>query len=282
MEDVVTEHLNIAGNTLAYDVTGEGPLVVLAHGMGDSRHSYRFVAPALVAAGYRVANVDLRGCGESSLGWDGYSRKDIAGDLVAVVRHLGGPAVIIGQSISGGAATIAAATAPDVITGVVELAPFTRKQSVPLGGLLRVRRYRVGSTQLGMTMYLGSLSAWKKYLDLAYPTKPADWDAELARIDTRMREPGRMKALQAMCKSAPTDAGAQLPNVTCPVLIVQGSLDPDWADPRAEGEKIVADLPTGLGQLIVIEGAGHYPHAQTPDEVLALALPFLAKTLSNA
>ncbi|MEK8108917.1 alpha/beta fold hydrolase [Micromonospora sp. M12] len=59
--------------------------------MGDSRHSYRFLAPALVGAGYRVANVDIRGCGDSSLGWDGYSRTDIAGDLVAVVRHLGGP-----------------------------------------------------------------------------------------------------------------------------------------------------------------------------------------------
>jgi pimeloyl-ACP methyl ester carboxylesterase len=282
MEDIVTEYLNIAGNTIAYDVTGEGPLVVLAHGMGDSRHSYRFVAPALVAAGYRVANVDIRGCGDSSLGWDGYSRTDIAGDLVAVVRHLGGPAVIIGQSISGGAATIAAATAPDVITGVVELAPFTRKQSVSLGGLLQVKRYRAGSTQLGMTMALGSRSAWKKYLELAYPTKPTDWDGELSRIESKMREPGRMKALQAMCKSAPTDAGAQLPNVTCPVLIIQGSLDPDWADPRAEGDKIIADLPAGLGELAVIEGAGHYPHAQTPDQVLALALPFLAKTLSNA
>ena len=153
---------------------------------------------------------------------------------------------------------------------------------VPLGGLLRVRRYRVGSTQLGMTMYLGSLSAWKKYLDLAYPTKPADWDGELARIDTKMSEPGRMKALQAMCKTTPADAGAQLPNVKCPVLIIEGSLDPDWADPRAEGEKIIADLPAGLGELVVIDSAGHYPHAQTPDEVLALALPFLAKTLSNA
>src|SRR3954470_9715805 len=156
VEDTVTEYLDIAGNTLAYEVTGDGPLVVLAHGIGDSRHSYRFLAPALAAQGYRVANVDIRGCGDSSLGWDGYSRTDIAGDLVAVVRHLGGPAVIIGQSISGGAATIAAATAPEVINGVIELAPFTRKQSTSLGGLLRVKRYRVGATRLGMVMALGS------------------------------------------------------------------------------------------------------------------------------
>ncbi len=276
------EHLDIDGNTIAYDMAGDGPLVVLAHGMGDSRHSYRFIAPALVAAGYRVANVDIRGCGDSSLGWDGYSRTDIAGDLVAVVRHLGGPAVIIGQSISGGAATIAATTAPDLISGVIELAPFTRKQSVSLGGLLRVKRYRTGSTRLGLTMTLGSLSAWKKYLDLAYPTKPADWDSELGRIEGKMSEPGRMKALQAMCKSAPTDAGAKLPHVACPVLIIEGSLDPDWADPRTEGEQIIADLPTGLGELAVIDSAGHYPHAQTPDEVLGLTLPFLAKTLTNA
>src|SRR5687767_10199136 len=122
MEDDMTEHLTLTGGTLAYDVTGEGPLVVLAHGMGDARRSYRFLVPGLVAAGYRVANVDLRGAGESSTGWDGYSRTDVAGDLVALVRHLGGPAVLVGQSLSGGAAAIAAATAPDLITGVVQLA----------------------------------------------------------------------------------------------------------------------------------------------------------------
>jgi len=194
------------------------------------------------------------------------------------VRHLGGPAVIMGQSISGGAATIAAATAPELITGIIELAPFTRTQSIAWGGLFGVKRYRQGSTHLGMTMAMGSISSWKKYLDLAYPAKPADWDLELARIEAKMREPGRMKALQDMCKTDPGDAGAQLANVKCPALIVEGSLDPDWADPRVEGEKIIAGMSPGLGELVVLEGAGHYPHAQTPNELLALTLPFLKRT----
>lgn len=278
----MTEQLTIGGNTIAYDVSGDGPLVVLAHGIGDSRHSYRLFAPALAAAGYRVANVDLRGCGDSSLGWNGYSRTDIAGDLLAVVRHLGGPAVLIGQSISGGAATIAAATAPELIHGVIEVAPFTRKQPTDLAGLLRAKRYRSGYLQMARVIVAGSLRSWTKYLDLAMPVKPADWNDELTRIRGKLTEPGRMKVLQAMAKSNPGDAGAQLPHVACPVLVVEGSADPDWADPRAEGERIIADLPQGVGELAVIQGAGHYPHAQTPDELLALTLPFLARTLTRA
>lgn len=276
----MTEYLTTGEGTIAYDVSGNGPLVILAHGMGDSRHSYRFVAPALVAAGYRVANVDIRGAGESSTGWTGYSRTDIAGDLVALVRHLGGPAVIVGHSISGGAATIAAATALDLIAGIVELAPFTRKQSVDLRGLLHVKNHRAAMTQLTKVLMRGSVQGWLAYLDLAIPTKPADWDRERARIETTVSKPERMAVLRAMSKTTPADAGAQLANVRCPVLVVQGSADPDWADPRAEGERIIADLPTGLGELALIEGAGHYVHTETPEKVLALLVPFLRTTLS--
>ena len=140
----MTEFLTIEGGTLAYDLTGTtGPLVMLAHGMGDSREAYRFLIPALVEAGYRVAAVDLRGCGESSAEWTSYTRTDIASDLVTLVRHLGGPAVLVGHSIAGGAVTIAAATVPELVTAVVELAPFTRKQTMasrrPAGGLLPPR-----------------------------------------------------------------------------------------------------------------------------------------------
>ena len=64
----MTEFLDLDGGRIAYDVTGSGPLVVLSHGIGDRRQVYRFLAPKLAQAGYRVATADLRGHGESSMG----------------------------------------------------------------------------------------------------------------------------------------------------------------------------------------------------------------------
>lgn len=273
----MTEFLEHEGGQLSYDVTGDGPLVVLSPGMGDLRQSYRFLAPQLARAGYRVATVDMRGHGDSSLGWPSITRTDVAGDLIALIRHLGGPAVIIGQSLSGGAATIAAAKEPGLVAGIVELNPFTRTQKTDLGALLRIGRYRRGGLRLMGTQIFRSLGSWRSYLNVAYPTKPADWTEYLATLTAKLSEPGRMAEFMKTGKSTPADAQAQLSNVQCPALIIMGAEDPDFPDPGAEGEAIVAALPAGLGSVAVIPGAGHYPHAQTPDQVAALVLPFLEK-----
>jgi pimeloyl-ACP methyl ester carboxylesterase len=279
----MTEFADIEGGRIAYDVTGQGPLVVLSHGIGDRRQAYRFLAPRLAQAGYRVAAADLRGHGESSMGWksvtgkDAISRTDIAGDLLALIRHLGGPAVIVGHSISGGAATIAAAMEPELVSGIVEINPFTLTQKTDLGGLLRIRRYRRGTELMGGTMIFRSLRLWMSYLDVAYPAKPADYADYMAALRAKLTEPGRMAEFLKTLKTTPADAAAQLPGIRCPALIIMGTEDPDWADPRAEGEAIAAAMPAGLGTVATVGGAGHYPHAQCPDQVAALVIPFLAK-----
>ena len=280
MEDQArrAEHVDVAGGRIAYEVVGHGPLVVMSPGMGDTRSTYRFLAPLIADAGYRVASVDLRGHGQSSTGWGSYSRADTAGDLIGVIRTLGGPAVIVGQSFSGGSATIAAATNPDLVSAIVEIDPFTRPPPISLAALLRNARHRRAMVLMGGFLLAGRVKTWSKYLDLAYPgRKPADWDAWLAALRANLREPGRLKAARKMGGSKATDAATQLVNVRCPTLVVMGRDDPDWPDPEAEAAAIVGLLPAGLGRYVMIDGAGHYPHAQCPQPVADAILPFLAR-----
>jgi pimeloyl-ACP methyl ester carboxylesterase len=282
----MTEYLTTAGGTLAYDVTGSGPLIVLAHGIGNQRTAYRHLVPLLVDAGYRVANMDIRGHGESSMGWTSHNgseaitRTDVAGDLLDLIRHLGGPAVIVGHSLSGGAATIAAAKAPELVSAVVEVNPFTLAQPINYGALFTVSRYRKGTVRLGGTVMFKSLRSWQRYLDLAYPIRPADYAEDMAAMNAKLREPGRKAEFMKTFKSTPKDADAQLANVKSPTLIIMGGADPDFADPKAEGEAIVAKLPAGLGQVAMVEGSGHYPHADSADRVAALMVQFLSGRVS--
>ncbi|MEP7330576.1 MAG: alpha/beta fold hydrolase [Terracoccus sp.] len=83
--NIATEYVDVKGGRIACEVVGQEPLVVLSPGMADTRSSYRFLAPLIADAGYRVDSVDLRGHGESSTGWDSYSHADTAADLLEVI-----------------------------------------------------------------------------------------------------------------------------------------------------------------------------------------------------
>jgi pimeloyl-ACP methyl ester carboxylesterase len=279
----MTQYLTTAGGTLAYDVTGTttGPLIVLSHGMGNQRSVYRHLVPPLVDAGYRVANMDMRGHGESSMNWTSHdgseaiSRTDVANDIMDLIRHLGGPAVIIGHSLSGGSATIAAAKAPELVTAVVEVNPFTKVQQFHLGAMFTNRRYRRGMLRLGGASMFKSLRMWRHYLNLAYPIKPADYAEDMASMSAKLSEPGRFAEFMKTGKSTPADADAQLANVKCPALIIMGGAEVDFADPKAEGDAIVAKMAPGLGEVAIVEGSAHYPHADSADRVAKLITEFL-------
>ncbi|MEV6100235.1 alpha/beta hydrolase [Nocardia sp. NPDC051981] len=277
----MTEFVTLEHGRIACDVAGDGPLVVLSHGMGTWRREFRHLVGPLVAAGYRVVNADMRGHGESSSNWpsvtgkEAISRTDVAHDLLGVIRHFGGPAVIVGHSLSGGSATIAAAEAPELVSAIVEIDPFTLTQQLHIGTMITSRRYRRGMVRLLATQGLRSFRWWFRYLEIAYPTKPADHEEFLAGLRTILRQPDRWAEFMKTGATTPADAHARIADIRCPALVLMGTQDPDFADPRAEAEAIVAAMPAGLGRVAMVEGGGHYPHAQCADRVAELVIPFL-------
>ncbi|MFT3978417.1 MAG: alpha/beta hydrolase [Sphingomonas bacterium] len=92
-----------SGLSLVADVEGAGAMtVILAHGGGQTRHSWRGLSAALVRHGYRVIRFDLRGHGESEWATDGdYFLPAMAEDLTAVVDHAQGRVALVGASLGG-------------------------------------------------------------------------------------------------------------------------------------------------------------------------------------
>jgi pimeloyl-ACP methyl ester carboxylesterase len=74
-----TRYLRRPEGRIGYDVAGDGSLVVLVPGLGDLRAGYRFLAPALRAAGYRVACTDPRGHGDSDATFASYGDQGVLG-----------------------------------------------------------------------------------------------------------------------------------------------------------------------------------------------------------
>jgi pimeloyl-ACP methyl ester carboxylesterase len=162
-----------------------------------------------------------------------------------------------------------------LVSGIIELNPFSKTQKFHLGAMFTVSRYRIGMSHLMGAMIFKSLGQWMSYLNIAYPMKPADYDQYMAELSEKLREPGRFAEFLKTGKSTPADAEAQLANISSPALIIMGTADPDFPDPEAEGDAIVALMPAGLGRVELAEGSGHYPHADAPDRVAELAVAFL-------
>lgn len=91
------------GMTIAADEwPGDGPAVVLAHGGGQTRHSWGGTAAALSSHGHRVLSIDLRGHGDSA--WDptgDYSMSAYRNDALAVIEWLDQPVAWVGASLGG-------------------------------------------------------------------------------------------------------------------------------------------------------------------------------------
>lgn len=252
--------------SIAYDDAGRGRPIVMLPGIGDLRSQYRFLAPKLRADGFRTVTVDLRGQGGSSVGWPDYGSEAAGEDLVALLEDVGeGPAVVIGNSFGAAPAVWAAAERPDLVAGLVLIGPFVRDHGMSAWQRAVVRLMMSGPWKV---------RAWDAYFtSLHKGGTPPDHDEHRRAIRANLAQPGRFEAVRGMMFRSDAAIEARLPRVSAPVLVVMGSEDPDFPD-AAEEARIIADT-TG-GTVTMVEGAGHYPHVERPDEAHVAIASFLA------
>ena len=211
-----TTYLSRPEGRIAYDVTGAGPLIVLVPGMGDLRSAYRFLAPVLVAAGYRVASTDLRGHGDSDTTFSSYGDIETAGDVGALIEELGGPAVIVGNSMGAGAAVLVVAEHPELVSGLVLVGPWLRNGA---NGALQRALFRVVMARPWAVV------AWRWYLPKLYAgRRPDDFEEYRDRLVANLHRPGYAKAFSLTTRTDHAPVEAHLGEVTQPTMIIMGSL----------------------------------------------------------
>ncbi|MGN6168276.1 MAG: alpha/beta fold hydrolase [Solirubrobacteraceae bacterium] len=268
-----THFLDLPDGRIAYDDSGNGPLIVATPAMLDLRSELRYLLPLLVEAGFRVVTVDQRGMGESSAKWPEYGSIPLAHDLIALIRHLdAGPAIIYGTSNGAAAGVYVAAEQPDLVAGLVLVAPFVRdgRRSWIQRRLMNVMRIPA----LTLPIYMSYFPQWE-------PKRPraVDFDDHLAKLKANLSEPSRRKVVAAyVLQQTHREAEARLGKVHAPSLVIMGTGDVDWPDPVAEAHWIVERLGS---ELIVLDGAGHHPHVEYPRQI-ADAVTGFAELLSPA
>lgn len=256
---------------IAYTVQGEGPLVICLPGMGELRSVYRFTTPALVDAGYRVAVPDLRGHGDSDDGFRQYDDAALASDALALVDHLGGPALLVGNSMGSSAAILAAAAEPAKVSGLALTAPFVRDPKV--NPLMRL------AIRLLLVKPWGP-AAWRAYHRTLFPGRPpTDLTEHQNRIAESMRRGDHWRSFVRTSRTSHDPVQDKLDQVRAETLVVMGTKDPDYPDPAAEARHIADRLH---GELLLVPNSGHYPMTEYPELVNPTLLAFAKRVTSGA
>lgn len=262
---MTTQHLSLPEGTIAYELYGpsDGPLTVCVPGVGVNRADFRFVAPTLAEAGNRVAVMDIRGHGDSSAEWPQYTPTAVGQDIAALIRHLGGPAVIVGHSFAAKSAGQVAVREPELVRGLVLVGAAVRHEKPG---------FFMG---LAAKLVTRSAALWTMFLKSLYPgAKPADFAEYLAANKAMLRRKGHLAAFGALTDSLPADPVLDLSGITAPTLIVMGTKDGDFPDPAAEAQRI-ADEVSGPSRIAMADGSGHYPHADNPEFTANTVVTFL-------
>lgn len=280
MTSIELQHVNLHGHDVGYRRAGNGPVILLIHGLAGSSRTWRDVMPML-ARNHTVIAPDLLGHGESAKPLGDYSLGAYASGLRDLLGAIGIPrATVVGQSLGGGVAMQLSYQHPEIAERLV---------LVGSGGLGRevswlLRALTLPGAEYVMPIFFPSflrdrgndVSSFLHRRGLRAPHIAEMWRAYASLAGAENRH-AFVRTLRAVI-----DPGGQAVSANdrlylaaaMPVLIVWG--DQDHIIPVSHAYAAHEAIPGS--RLEIFEGGGHFPHVEQPDRFVEVLADFVATT----
>ena len=247
-----------SGTDLAGEEVGEGPPVILLHGLTATRRYVLHNSLALVRRGYRQISYDARGHGESSpAGEGGYAYADLTGDLRAVIGEgaSGERPVLVGHSMGCHTAVAHALEHAGEVAALVLAGPVTL-------GLPATDESLAYWDALAAGLEDGGLEGFMEAYEASLEADPSWTDTALRITRERMRlhrhPDAVVRALREVPRSLPFEGLEELETLDVPALVVASYDEADPGHPYSIAEAWAERLPRGR---LVSEEPGKSPLA---------------------
>jgi 3-oxoadipate enol-lactonase len=250
--------IEAAGLTISGEDVGEGPPVVLLHGLTATRRYVVHGSLALPRSGFRMITYDARGHGESTPAppGSGYGYAALREDLGRVIEGSGVSQPLLGgHSMGCHTAASYALEHPGEVAGMILIAPATLGLPPDEESLTGWDRLADGLERDGVE---GFMRAYEADLNL-----DPDWRERVLRITRerlqRHRHPEAVaQALREVPRSVPFDGLAELESLDVPALVVASRDEADPGHPSGIAEAWAEALPQAT---LIGEEAGESPLA---------------------
>ncbi|HET7574167.1 MAG TPA: alpha/beta fold hydrolase [Solirubrobacterales bacterium] len=280
MSEVRVQTVGVHGRSVSYLEAGEGPVLLLIHGIAGTCENWREVIEPL-AARHTVIAPDLPGHGASEAGSGDYSIGALASglrDLLLTLEHE--RATLVGHSLGGGVAMQLAYQYPEMVERLVLVSSGGLGPEVSL--VLRAAALPGADPFISATAGLGQRVGGAVGRGLsAIGLRPNADVAEVLRGYASLTDPDRRAAFLATLRSV-VGTGGQRVDATdrlylaelLPVLILWGARDS--IIPVRHGEDAAQAIPGA--RLEVFEDVGHLPQLEAPGRFIAALERFLRET----
>jgi pimeloyl-ACP methyl ester carboxylesterase len=255
--------LQLPALKLYYEIDGEGPPLMLVHGLGSSSRDWEKQVPCFVEK-YKVIALDLRGHGRSDKPPGPYSMRTFAEDTAALIRELKqAPLHLVGISMGGMVGFELAVRFPELLRSLTIVNSYPEMRVETLWEHLQVwRRY----------LFLELLGMRGTGMMLGRHLFPSPEQAELRELFVqRWAENDKRAYRESLRAIFNWDVEGHLGEIKCPVLVVAS--DQDYM-PLEEKRAYTAKMPNA--KLAVIEDARHAVTAERPEQFNVVLEEFLA------